>query len=986
MKILLLAHNLFFLLSLILALVTMTTSFSDFEAFDESEEPRTRTICKFERSAEIQRECSSVLSLASKTKLGNDRIFGISRDLSFQNGDWVQETGGAPLMPFDETDMPKNFSTIGSPLKLASFWVMGFDFAHQTNSKVGLCGVMNIGITRNRTLHYMPQRWSPWFHTSPGYSDQTIVFEGVYVESEDNGGEGLMCLLGSSLFPFSKGFVNFYENSMMSGSCEENRQSSFIKDERTLLLLRYPKNFTLMSRSIIGEMRSLNQKSDPKYFNKVHIFSHLGYDSNYQFVSDQLVSKACNPYPYQDETVDNGVQIFKGSQFCKVVRSFASESFDIAMDSKCNGTRKPSNHFGPFVTDGTNEVIGKYRLLMTSLLCIPGDGVNKLKPAKVSAVFRLVSPVEDHWATGGRTGLSGMTISAEGIWNSSSGQLCMVGCVGLETGSNGCNARICLYFPMVFSVTQRSILTGTISSIMKTDSYTPLLFKKELRPLDIWNRYNEYSKSYLSYRYSKIELANALLKRNKRFDLLGVSVKKLFKYLAVEDSNNKTGLSLLSNALSFSVNALPNPSLKTPSSKTRIGIEILSLGPLFGRYWPQLEKNSCKGKDDTFHSNSSSTENTLPLNISAQLSLTGELYSHILELFLEGIYEPFEGKMYLIGCRKVQEIENFGYEKLNLESNMDCLIEVKVEYSSKTARWLMNPNAKVSIASQRKKEDPLFFSPISLTTVLIPYKDNSREIIFRQSFEAGFRILMLLASIACVFGQLFYVNNKVDVIPFISLAMLGIQILGYVLPLITNAAILFKWKEYQYPESQIPRSGKNTQFQILEYSMKFLVMVAFVLTLRLYQGVMKSRGFAHKPKSLKHKPSEKRVFLSTLLIHILGSMVILIGRNTKAEWTSEVDKYMGVVQDLFLLPQVIGNMLWQIEIKPLSKVYYIGFTVLRLLIRGYDCIREPIFSVYYHKYDSNTSSEFFSKYEGTVIMVIVTVLAIIVHAQQTKRI
>lgn len=82
-----------------MVLLFSALSFSDFEPSEEHEE--VKNICKFKRLAEVEREC---------------------------NADWVQEAGSAPLMLFDESDMPKNFSGIGSTLKLASFWLMGMDF------------------------------------------------------------------------------------------------------------------------------------------------------------------------------------------------------------------------------------------------------------------------------------------------------------------------------------------------------------------------------------------------------------------------------------------------------------------------------------------------------------------------------------------------------------------------------------------------------------------------------------------------------------------------------------------------------------------------------------------------------------------------------------------------------------------------------------------------------------------------------------------
>lgn len=95
--------------------------------------------------AEVERVYAPVLSSASKPKLGNDKIYHlVARDLSFQNADWGQEPGGAPLMPFDDTDRPHNTSSIES---LASFWVMDIDFANQNDaSSVGICGLLSVGI------------------------------------------------------------------------------------------------------------------------------------------------------------------------------------------------------------------------------------------------------------------------------------------------------------------------------------------------------------------------------------------------------------------------------------------------------------------------------------------------------------------------------------------------------------------------------------------------------------------------------------------------------------------------------------------------------------------------------------------------------------------------------------------------------------------------------------------------------------------------
>ncbi|RVW77118.1 hypothetical protein CK203_047764 [Vitis vinifera] len=979
-----LVHHLMALAFLILLLGSFTSPFSDFESSDEPS-----SICSFERLSEVRRECNSFLSSASKLKLEGGKAYRMPNELSFRYGDWMQETGTSPLMPFDDGDMGKNFSDSGSLLKLVSFSIMDIDISHQYEDAVSVCGYLSIGISRNRSLSNDADGLSPWFRKEPGISELIIPFEGLYTETE---GERLMCFLGTSVSPFSEGFPDPSELPMAYSS-ENYLQSPLLQDDRLMLVLRYPQTFSLTSRVIHGEMRNLNQNSNPKYFDKVYISSQLGYYSNYQFVSEKFVLKACNPYPCQDGLLDGG--IIKGLEFCKIFQRLSAEKFDIVANSGCDGTEEHCHNLGPFVLGSevktTNGIQDKFRIMMNDLHCIPGD---KLSTAKASAVFRVVSSGENLYIAEGRTGLSGMTITAEGTWNSSSGRLCMVGCVGLaETGSHGCNSRICLYFPFSFSITERSIVVGTMSSINNTDSHNLLSFRKVLRPLDAWNKYYDYSNSYLSYKYSKIESANIILKRNENFNL-GTFMKKSFlKYPSVEDINNITSLSLLSDELSFDTYGLPDPLPNIHPPKAYVTMEVLSIGSLFGRHWAHFRDFSHK-EEPQILTNSDSTKQDQLLNISAHFTLSGESHAHISVLYLEGLYNPLLGKAFLIGCRDIP-LSQGSINITSLESRMDCLIEVKVEYSSKTTRWLINPTAKVSITSQRNVEDTLYFSPISIQTFLIPYSDNSKEFIFRLNLEESLRMLVLSASIACIYSQLFFIEKKVDAIPFISLAMLGIQALGYVLPLITDGAILFKWKEFQYSHNLLD-VGKPTWFQVVDCTLKFLSLIAFVLTLRLCQKVKKARLklLTSQPINWKHNPSDKLVFLSAWTIHMVGFVAVHIIHYKKtadgvisthhklSEWVIDVDEYMGLVQDFFLLPQIIGNVLWQTQVKSLRELYYIGFTLLRLLVRAYDCIRDPVFNHYFHKGDHNRSSVFFSKSEEVIIMAILVVLAITVHVQQ----
>jgi hypothetical protein len=69
----------------------------------------------------------------------------------------------------------------------------------------------------------------------------------------------------------------------------------------------------------------------------------------------------------------------------------------------------------------------------TGFQCKPlgGNGKRRRAAARVAAVFRYVPPWEHQPTAAKRTGMSGMTLSAEGVWIPSMGRVCMVGCLGV---------------------------------------------------------------------------------------------------------------------------------------------------------------------------------------------------------------------------------------------------------------------------------------------------------------------------------------------------------------------------------------------------------------------------------------------------------------------------------------------------------------------------------------------------------------------------
>ncbi|XVF34753.1 hypothetical protein REPUB_Repub18cG0086100 [Reevesia pubescens] len=815
----------------------------------------------YNRFSEIEENCDSILSLASELRPDDDRGNRIKKKLSFLNGDWDQQSGGAPLMPFDDSDLQRN----------------------------------DTGITRDNSFTYKPFEWSPKFKMVPGSSTITILFEGVYIESKENG-ERLMCLTGNATRT-TRNEVDSLEH--IGEYCNQYKyQPPLANDDRIMLVLHYPKIFSLTTRVISGEM----------------------------FGAEELL-KACSSYPYQDNMVDKEIKMFAGDDFCEILQNFViNHIFYFVPNWESFNADNNDSHWGPFLLGkeikSTGGCFDNLKLVIQQLRCEPGIDQNNVRTSKVFAVFRVFHYCswKDRHLSEKRTGLSGTTLSAEGIWRSSEGQVCMIGCLGLEgASSDECNTRICLYLPRNFSFKQRSILFGTISST--NGSHVPLLFEK--------------------------------------------------------------------------VYSTPNFISNAQVHKTNVEIQILSIGSLFGEYWYQHRWNI----EQQIEKSSDSDSDSEIIEISGHLTITSQHYSNI-SLSFEGLYDQISGKMHVVGCRDVRYLPQISKMGTNLEGGMDCQFEVNIEYPPENARWVMIPMVKISFSCKRTEEDPLHFSKLCLKTNPISYIKKSKDIVFRKTFEGILRLLMLTLSILCTHSQLHYSKNAVSCSEA-SLVMLAIQALGYCIPLITGNEILFRWKVLQSNSSRSYNFNKFQRFDLLDSMTKILLLVALFLTIRLSQIALES--------CIKQKvriDREKKSFLIIIVVHVMGFLLrhfsmtsagetlpipkkySYVKGNTKRllKWLIEIDDYAGLVLDFLLLPQIINNSLWKVKSKPLRKLYYVGFTTLRIGVHAYDYIRDPLPDKDYNYSDEhhglNSSLGLYSKTRNITTAIIVIILAVILYIQQ----
>lgn len=973
-----------------------------------TEEPYTPH--DYARFPEVKKHCSSFLSSGHNLEFDLNRANNLKEELSFVGGDWIQVSGDAPLMPFDPSDAPLGASDLPNPLYLVSLSMKHVDPVRNSRSSLNVSGALVLGISRNGTAPESVQYQFPEFQFWPGNSELRILFEGVYIELEKNGGERVLCLLGNALLP-SRETDSSYPWEWVKDASSNKYQHHHLQDDQILLVLHYPKVFTLTTRAVRGEMKSLNRPLSPRYFDEIQLSSRLGPYSYYEYGSEELVSKACAPYPFGDDIVLNQLEVYKGTGFCGILGQFASgKVLNIVPNWNCNSTDEYCRKLGPFVTEmainATDGGFANVGLMMQDIRCEPRIDKNNMSLARVFTVFRVIPPWEDHYMVAQRTGLNGLTLSAEGIWNSSAGQLCMVGCLGLDNGK--CQSRICLYVPTSFSISQRNIIYGRISSIedSKGFSHFPLTFENRVfvHPLKRWNEMNR--NPFITYKYSKIKLAGAFLERSEPFDFGKIIKKSLLSYPRKGNDDDDDDLSNLADALTLHVPVVPDPIPDVHTERPFLQMEVLSIGSQLGHYWT-LSNASIASNQSIPPSKDDSTEKQLLLNLSAELILYGNLYTNVSLLYLEGLYNPIDGRMYLIGCRDVRASWNILFDSMDLEGGLDCLIEVKVEYPPTTARWLINPTAKFSITSQRNDDDPLHFDPLNLQTLPIIYKEQREDILSRRDVEGILRIITLSLAILFILSQLFYIGDNGGFVPYISLVMLGVQALGYSIPLITGAEALYARNTSESYENTSYEFKTNQRFQFIDYMVKILLLGAFLLTLRLGQKVVKSRIrlLTRTPLELGRVPSDKRILLISFSIHTVGFLGILImhfvnvsrrpvrqttyldprGNSHKLnEWEMLLEEYIGLLQDFFLLPQIIGNFLWQISRKPLKKTYYIGITMVRLLPHVYDFVRAPVFNPYFSdQYEFvDPTLDFYSKFGDIFIPVTAVVFVIVIYIQQ----
>ncbi|KAJ7569557.1 hypothetical protein O6H91_01G083800 [Diphasiastrum complanatum] len=947
----------------------------------------------YDRSQEVEEKCKAILSSSTdssslSTQDRPDPSWAIQNELSFENGDWDQAAGRSPLLPFK---VEQNDSEV-DPVHLASFWITDVNLkGDRKQKKPQVSGVLELNIGGIHQGRGYSSNSNEDFGFFSGLSTLTVLMEGLYIESE---ADRSVCMLGCTVLPLRSSIVS---NPWSDLEAYSTSSPPIIRSCNLMLQLHYPKEMSLTSRAIYGVLTSLSNPEESSYFDPISLVSQLGAYTSYQFKHGDLAEAACKgATPIVKDT-----DIYRGDRFCATVMQLLTGQWLQPLSNwKCNKSEEYCTKLGPFKSrDGLPVHRNGSQILIQDIRCVELEDEHSGRASNFSAFFRAVLPNENPNVAILRSGLDRLTLMTEGMWKKSSGQLCMIACAN---GSRAdCKIRICLYIPTALSITQRDMLVGTISSL---DSNTATSFDSLSFHLMIFPRVLPRDLGML-YKYTKINFAGAILEREVPLGLSDKIKLSLLEYPSNGSYNS------LSEDLTVHSAIIPQTLHKSSHLRSYLDFEIIAIEDFIATDWTHVSNISVEegiqAAEDRQHRTRVGPEEEGELvRVAAQLTVTG--LERVPVIFGEGVYNPKTGKMYLVGCREIsvpwQVLQNNSFD---LVDGLDCNVEVVVQFPPKNAQWLVNPTVSLTITSRRTEDDPFFSPQVSLQTFPILYQEQRKEIISRKSLEGGLSLLTLSLIVACIACQLIYIRNNRDPVPFISLVMLGVQALGYGVPLIIGAEALFAklLSDRDEAKSSILKDGEWTQ--VIMYVVKLLILVVFLLNLRLCQKVVKARirlGTRH-PLEPGRVPSEKKVLLIFLLVHAIGFLLVLTIHSlhksqnqvsavtyvdwegsvkNDREWVKEMREYGGLMQDLFLLPQVLGGAIWDVNGKPLRRLYYIGLTVLRMLPHAYNALRTPLFNPYFSDeyIYANPRFDFYSRAGDVAIPLLALALAIAVYIQQ----
>ncbi|KAK9024559.1 hypothetical protein V6N11_004717 [Hibiscus sabdariffa] len=721
------------------------------------------------------------------------------------------------------------------------------------------------------------------------------------------------------------------------------------------------KSSSNISTLVTGTIDSLNSPNDPNYFEQISVlmFPRVKYD--YIIVSKRF-SEGCPRGTVVEPK--SSLSLSQTRTICNML-SGGDNVFKLEYATDCDSSKSCS----PFGDDI------RYLPPVMSLSMIQCS--EDMLSLRFLVEFRNNSYRGYYSSPNISTSLIG-----EGSWDAKSNRLCIVACRIYDASSSleksrvgDCTTRLSLRFPAVLSIRQTSTIVGEIWSV-KTRNEAGFFHRIEFRATDTGRYEGRIQLQGLKYEYKEMD--------------------KVMKICPKKNPGTRNSRGQYpdgySSDLSFSMSILKG-------SKGSIGwgsSDPLVVGDQPDQRFPFLiQSSSSKPKSPGVKSNSSS----ISLNISYKMRITlptsefnpalnpvnkssDEYLQTEILISAEGVYDTATGSLCMVGCRHSTSGDNSFSRYL-----MDCEILVNVYFPPVNSD--RRSKIKGSIESMRKKTDPLYFMPMQFSGRAY-YRSWVSESIWRMDFEMIMSVISSTFAIIFVAFQIFHVRKHRGIGPLVSLLMLVILALGHLIPLVLNLEAMFAQDSER---SVLIRGG--TWLEMNEVIIRVVTMVAFLLQVRLLMLSWTARCSTEKRKASWN--AEKRGLYVCFPAYIIGAIIAFfitsrqsVHQTRRHSWyymdqiiLRSSRAYAGLILDAFLFPQIIFNMFQNSREPALSRLFYIGITVVRLLPHAYDLYRANTYADIEDTYIyADHAADYYSTAWDFIIIVLGLFFAATIHYQQ----
>ncbi|GER25432.1 50S ribosomal protein L21 [Striga asiatica] len=507
-----------------------------------------------------------------------------------------------------------------------------------------------------------------------------------------------------------------------------------------------------------------------------------------------------------------------------------------------------------------------------------------------------------------------VTLVSEGKWDLKQKRLNMVGCRIFSDWDEGfvgeCLIRLSLRFPARWTLRERSTVVGELWSSRSVNE-TGYFERVTLMSL----RNSKVKALGMRYEYTEIENSKRSC-ANKKTQKTG---KKI--YPRTTSSNMRFDMIVRSKKV---------PDLFGYSSPVYMG----SQGYIFRSMYRMEQQNLGHRVNISY---------ILTFGADHDFKISDE-HKQIrsIEISAEGIYDPENGHLCMIGCMSVVPPK----VRVRGNSSLDCEILIDMWYPPENG-------------------------------------NNGQEI----------NMVLVSNTLLCIFEglQIVHVKRHANVLPFVSVVMLVVLSLGLLL-LNFEAVFTRGRKSFDF------YFGGDEWVEVTEVLVRVITMVAFLLECRLLQMTWSARSADGSQKN--PWTHEKKVLYLLAPLYIGGGLIAwLVHQSRKPSITplyvllhyrvkepqslwDDLKSYGGFVMDGFLLPQFVFHIFFDTKEKALIPSFYVGTSLVRLLPHVYDLYRSHLHTWPFGYIYPNSGLDYYSTAWDIIRSVGASLLVVLIYLQQ----